>query len=110
MDSIAERIFALVDELYPEQKAFALAIGETPSKVSQWRIGVTKSYNRRLPQIAEALNTTTEYLLTGNGPKSKAAAVSNSGTLSLADRQMLDAYQQAAPELQAAVRRVLGLE
>lgn len=81
MDPVAERLFALVDEQYKEQKAFAAAIGETPSKVSQWRMGITKSYHKRLPQIAEALGTTTEYLLTGEGPKKKSApAVSDSDT------------------------------
>ena len=83
MDPVAERLFALVDEQYKEQKAFAAAIGETPSKVSQWRMGITKSYHKRLPQIAEALGTTTEYLLTGDGPKKKSApAVSDSDTIS----------------------------
>lgn len=83
MDPVAERLFALVDEQYKEQKAFAAAIGETPSKVSQWRMGITKSYHKRLPQIAEALGTTTEYLLTGEGQKKKSApAVSDSDTIS----------------------------
>ena len=83
MDPVAERLFALVNEQYKEQKAFAAAIGETPSKVSQWRMGITKSYHKRLPQIAEALGTTTEYLLTGEGPKKKSApAVSDSDTIS----------------------------
>ena len=34
-------------------------------------MGITKSYTKHLSQIAEALNTTTEYLLTGVGPKNK---------------------------------------
>lgn len=75
----AERIFDLVDAKYKEQRDFAKAIGVSASMVSQWRMGITKSYTRRLPQIAEALGTTTEYLLTGNGPKQK-RAVSESDT------------------------------
>ena len=75
----AERIFDLVDAKYKEQRDFAKAIGVSASMVSQWRMGITKSYTRRLPQIAEALGTTTEYLLTGNGPKQK-GAVSESDT------------------------------
>ena len=67
----AERIFDLVDAKYKEQRDFAKAIGVSASVVSQWRMGITKSYTRRLPQIAEALDTTTEYLLTGEGPKSR---------------------------------------
>lgn len=75
----AERIFDLVDAKYKEQRDFAKAIGVSASMVSQWRMGITKSYTRRLPQIAAALDTTTEYLLTGNGPKLK-RAVSESDT------------------------------
>ena len=63
-----ERIFALVDAKYKEQRDFADAIGVSASMVSQWRMGITKSYQKRLPQIAEALGTTTEYLLTGREP------------------------------------------
>ncbi len=81
MDTV-DRIFDLVDSKYKEQRDFAEAIGVSASMVSQWRMGITKSYNRRLPQIAEALGTTTEYLLTGDGPKKKTASagVSDSDT------------------------------
>lgn len=60
-----ERIFELADQRFPEQQEFALAIGVTPSIVSQWRSGVTKSYERRLSRIAEVLETTVEYLDSG---------------------------------------------
>ena len=47
-------------------------------------MGRTKSFRSCLEKIAEALGTTTEYLLTGQGPKKKTApaAVSESGTIS----------------------------
>lgn len=77
----AERIFDLVDAKYKEQRDFAKAIGVSASMVSQWRMGITKSYTRRLPQIADALGTTTEYLLTGNGPKQKRAVSESDTTL-----------------------------
>lgn len=64
MDTV-DRLFALVDGKYREQKDFAAEIGVTPSKVSQWRMRITESYKKYLPQIAAALNTTTEYILTG---------------------------------------------
>ena len=54
-------------------------MGVSPQKVSEWKSGKAKSYTKRIPQIAEALGTTTEYLLTGNGPKQK-RAVSESDT------------------------------
>lgn len=78
------RIFELLDEAHMEQKQFALTLGTTDKTVSAWRTGRSKSYTKYLPQIAEALGTTTEYLLTGSGPKKKTApaCVSDSDTIS----------------------------
>lgn len=36
MDAV-DRIFALVEQKYKEQKAFAAEIGVAPSKVSEWK-------------------------------------------------------------------------
>ena len=68
---IVERIFELLKEQEIEQKEFAALVGVSPSKVSEWKLGKAKSYTKYMPQIAEALGTTTEYLLTGTGPKKK---------------------------------------
>ena len=75
----AGRIFELLDAMGMEQKKFASLVGVSPQKVSEWKSGKAKSYTKRIPQIAEALGTTTEYLLTGNGPKQK-RSVSESDT------------------------------
>lgn len=90
----AERIFELVDAIYKEQRDFAKAIGVSASMVSQWRMGITKSYTRRLPEIAEALGTTTEYLLTG---KKEPAPTSGDG-LSPAKRKLLEAVDDLTDE------------
>ena len=71
MDSV-DRLFALVDEKYKEQKDFAAEIGVTPSIVSQWRKRISKSFVKCLPQITAALGTTAEYILTGQDEKSPA--------------------------------------
>ena len=60
----SNRIFELADKKYPEQRDFAAEIGVAPSVVSAWRNKKSESYMQRLPQIAEILNTTVEYLLT----------------------------------------------
>lgn len=65
----AGRIFELLKTTGMEQKKFATLVGVSPQKVSEWKSGKAKSYTRRIPQIAEVLGTTSEYLLTGNGPK-----------------------------------------
>lgn len=70
MDAI-DRIFSLVEKTFNEQKDFAAAIGVPPPRVSLWRNRKSTSYTKYLPQIAVALGTTTEYLLTGLGPKSR---------------------------------------
>lgn len=90
----AERIFDLVDAKYKEQRDFAEAIGVSASMVSQWRMGITKSYTRRLPQIAEALGTTTEYLLTG---KKEPAGQQADGK----QEEFIQLYQQLTPQEQA---------
>jgi transcriptional regulator with XRE-family HTH domain len=71
MDAV-DRIFALVEQKYKEQKAFAAEIGVAPSKVSEWKKRKAQSYTRYLPQIAAALDTTAEYILTGKEEKSPA--------------------------------------
>ena len=70
MDTV-DRLFELVDQKFKEQKDFAAAIGVPPPRVSEWRKRKSASFHRYLPQIAVALDTTTEYLLTGEGPKSR---------------------------------------
>lgn len=107
MDTL-DRIFEELTALGIEQKSLAQKIGVRPQAVTDWKNGKTKSYTKYIPQIAEALHTTSEYLLTGQGPKHR--NVPESDTLSEESLRLLTAYQQAAPELQAAVRRVLGLE
>ena len=71
MDAV-DRLFALVDKKYREQKDFAAEIGVLPQLVSAWRKRTSKSYTKYLPQITAALGTTAEYILTGQKEKSPA--------------------------------------
>lgn len=64
MDAV-DRLFALIDAKYKEQKDFAAEIGVLPQLVSAWRKRTSKSYTKYLPQITVALGTTAEYILTG---------------------------------------------
>lgn len=83
MDAV-DRIFELVDEKFKEQKEFAATIGINDKTVSAWRTRRAKSYTKYLPQIADVLGTTTEYLLTGEGAKKRGIRprVSESDTVS----------------------------
>lgn len=65
MDAV-NRIFDLLKQQKMDQKKFAEKIGVRPQAITEWKKGVTSSYTKRLPKIAEVLNTTVEYLLSGN--------------------------------------------
>lgn len=110
----AGRIFELLKTTGMEQKKFASLVGVSPQKVSEWKSGKAKSYTRRIPQIAEVLGTTSEYLLTGNGPKyrnrsdlfvdvsgsmgKKEPAPTNGDGLSEARRKLLEAVDDLTDE------------
>lgn len=69
MDTV-DRIFELVDKQFKEQREFAFALSLDPTIASRWRKRKSESYNKYLPQIAEVLGTSVEYLITGEGQKS----------------------------------------
>ena len=96
---IVDRLFELVDEKYKEQKDFANAIDVPAPRVSEWRKRKSASYSKKdiLPKIADVLGTTTEYLLTGEGPKTRVAL---SGT---AQPDLVLKYNQLTPEGQKEV-------
>jgi len=84
----ADRIFKLLDESGIEQQEFAAAIGANPKIVSMWRGGKLHSYRKYLPQIADFLGTTVDYLLTGQ--KEKPAIVYDDGS---SDDETLKIYE-----------------
>lgn len=88
---IVQRIFDLVQEQNMEQKKFALLIGVSPQKVSEWKNGKAKSYTKYIQKIAEVLNTTVQYLLTGEGEKNKQAAIPKDDSLSAEFARLFDA-------------------
>lgn len=67
MDAV-DRLFALLQEKHIEQKAFAAEIGVAPARISEWKSRDSKSYVKYISEIAAALGTTTEYILTGDMP------------------------------------------
>lgn len=91
---IVDRLFELVDEMFAEQKDFAVALGIDRTLPSQWRNRKSASYRKYLSQIAEVLGTTTEYLLTGEGPKKK--AVAHIGTTAITDDDIKAAFFHGA--------------
>ena len=106
---IIDRIFELVDKQFKEQKDFAAAVGVSDDTVSDWRRRKSASCPKSKPltRIAEVLGTTTEYLLTGNGPKYKTAPadVSNSDTHS--EGQLMAAFFEGGQDLSEEEMAVL---
>ena len=96
---IVDRLFELVDKKFNEQQEFAALLGVDPTLPSRWRNRKSTSYQRRLPQIAEALGTTTEYLLTGNGPKKKTAPAKRSESDAISDDDIKAAFFEGAVDL-----------
>ena len=62
---VAMRIFQLLDQKKMEQKEFARLVGVSDDTASDWRRGRSKSYTKKIPQIASVLGTSVEYLLAG---------------------------------------------
>ena len=96
---IVDRLFELVDKKFNEQQEFAALLGVDPTLPSRWRNRKSTSYQRRLPQIAEALGTTTEYMLTGNGPKKKTAPAKRSESDAISDDDIKAAFFEGAEDL-----------
>ena len=65
MDTV-ERIFELADQRFKEQKDFAAAIAVDANLPSRWKNRKSKSYQKYLPQIADVLGTTVDYLVNGS--------------------------------------------
>lgn len=109
---IVDRMFELVDEKYKEQRDFAKAISVTPSIVSEWRRRKSASYMKFLPTVANALDTTVQWLATGEDSKYRTDWTVPVSAAPL-DPESLDvaaAYQQADERSRAMVRLALGLD
>lgn len=102
MDTV-DRIFELVDLNYKEQRQFATDLGVPASRVSEWRTRKSASYNKRISQIAELLNTSSEYLLTG---KKEKPIVKDDG-LTEEERFLVLAYRAASEDDRAVVDAAL---
>lgn len=94
----AERIFDLAEKKF-SQKEFAAALGVKPQRVSEWKRGLSSSYQKYISQIATILGTTTEYLLTGEGPKEKAAPADTPNSDASDEGQLMAAFFEGGEDL-----------
>ena len=106
---IIDRIFELVDKQFKEQKDFATAVGVSDDTVSDWRRRKSESCtkSKHLTRIAEVLGTTTEYLLTGSGPKYKTAPADVSNSATQSEGQLMAAFFEGGKDLSEEEMAVL---
>lgn len=101
---IADRIFDLAATKFPDQRAFAEALELPPSVISAWRNYKSASFNKRIPDIAQVLGTTPEYLLTG---EKKETATLSSDSFSVAEVTLVKLFRRLTPEQQDMVIRMV---
>jgi len=53
----------LIEDRYESDTAFEKAFGLTPKTVNNWKRGVSKSYYKMLPKLAEHFEVSTDYIL-----------------------------------------------
>jgi len=106
---IVDRLFALVDTKYSQQQQFAADIGVHPTRVSEWRKRKSASYVKRLEIISKVLDTTPQYLLSGELPDKKASSpvpepgsISHAG-LSATQAELLGKFARLTPAEQREV-------
>lgn len=96
------KIFEMMTSQGKSGKDLAVYLNVTQQTVTNWKIGVSESYKKRLPEIAVFLNTTVEELagipLHAEKPDS----------LSEHEAQLIQAYR-ANTKMQEAVDTLLGL-
>ena len=85
-----------------KQKDLTDYLGLTKNAFSNWKSGDNSSYMKYLPQIADFLNVSVDFLLgKENSP------LSNESGLSESQREIIALFDSAPPELQAAALAVL---
>ena len=67
MDKTLENILMLIGTKKGSQRRFTEALGLCPSTVGDWKSGKSRSYTKRLPQIASYFNISVDSLLRGGG-------------------------------------------
>lgn len=71
LDEIRDRIFLLLESQPISQKDFAEIIDVSAQTITDWKKGKSRSYMQKLPMIAYALRSTTEWIFLGTGHQSQ---------------------------------------
>ena len=102
MDTL-NRIIDLMKLKNCDNQMLASALGLNRQVVTDWKAERSKSYMKYLPQIADYFGVTVDYLIGQNQQADEAE-------LPAADAAPIQtAYDNASPEIQTAVRKLLDL-
>ncbi|MBO4422083.1 MAG: repressor LexA [Clostridia bacterium] len=66
MDKTLQNILTLIGTKKGAQRRFTEALGLCPSTVGDWKSGKSRSYTKRLPQIASYFNISVDKLINGS--------------------------------------------
>lgn len=102
MDNITVyRIERLLEQKQISKINFLSSLGYGKNAFSDWKRGFTKSYTKRLPEIAEFLGTTTDYLVGSTDDPS----IKKDAPIQMDERKLkiLEKYDQLSDENKAVV-------
>lgn len=95
MDDVVSRILSAAKEKGIDQKTLAQRAGIRQQSITDWKKGLTTSYTKYLPELAEVLGVSVDYLLTGD--EKTPAAVSGSER----EEEFMELFRRLPPEAQA---------
>ena len=102
MDEVVERILQKMKEKGLDQKTLAKEIGIRHQAITEWKMGVTASYTKYLPQLANVLGTSVEFLVTGETEPSFLQLV-----LTPKEEELMSKFRALSEKGQEAVLRIL---
>lgn len=97
------KIFEIMARQGKTGKDLAVYLNVTQQTVTNWKIGVSESYKKRLPEIAVFLNTTVEELAGISPPSEESIALTQH------ELELIQAYR-ANTKMQEAVDILLGVD
>lgn len=101
MTTLGERLRQRRDQLHITQEALATEIGKDQKQVWQYETNRTQPSASVLADLAQALQTTTDYLLGLTDVVDR--SLRGQGDLNENERQLLELYRRKSPEKQKQV-------
>lgn len=101
MNIIIDRICNILKQKKIQQKDLTEYLGTSQSIFSEWKNGKVDSYYKFIPQIAEFLNVSTDYLFFGKEAYTD---------LTKEEKRLIAAYRNQSEEGKKMVRKLLDIE